>query len=234
MKTLKLKTHTQFGDLCICYGFIKEFAKHYDRVYVFTKMDKMHQKNVRRVYLSIPNVVISPLMVAFDKEIVCDAKWYSKTKPYYADPTLEVEDEDLIFDRHWYKLAGVPFEKKWDFYFKRDEAKEKELFYDVLGLRDNESFVFLQDDDTRNFVIDKSYIDKRVRLIESSKLLGHSILDMMMLVERAKEVHVINSSFLSLIDLMGIQHGNLNYHKYTRPCAVEQPMLRLRWKVINK
>ena len=27
---MKLFTHTRMGDLCICYGFLKEFSKQYE------------------------------------------------------------------------------------------------------------------------------------------------------------------------------------------------------------
>jgi len=234
MSTLYLKTHTQFADHCMCYGFVKEFSKEYEKIFMLTKKDPFHIGNIKRIFSSIHNVIVSPDINFFNKEIICDKNWYASTDKWYKNPMLPLLDESLIFDRFWYKLANVSFNLKWDnFYFERDKKREEELFYDILKLRDGEEYIFLQDDATRNFIIDRKHIDPNIKLIESSKLLQHSILDMLMLVERAKEVHVINSSFLSFIDLMNLDHNNLFYHKYTRNVPVEQPALKLKWNIIE-
>lgn len=232
---LYLRTHTQFGDHIICYGFVKEFSKNFDKIFLYTKQGEQHINNIKRVYESIPNVILSPDLDInkFNVVIGCNKEWYDTTNKWFRNPNLPLHNKDLVFDRLWYSLAGVVFRYKWDnFYFKRNIEKEKEVYYDVLGLKDNEEFIFLQDDSQRNFNIDKSLINADFKIIESFKHQEISLLDSLYIIEKAKEVHVINSGLLSFIDLMKINHKNLYYHRYTRPFPVEQVTLRLNWKIL--
>jgi hypothetical protein len=102
-----------------------------------------------------------------------------------------------------------------------------------LGLKDNEEFIFLHDDPSRNYNIKRKYIDSNVKLIELNKLQYINILDTLYIVEKAKEVHVFNTGFLEFIDQMNIKHDNLCYHRYIRPMPFEQPILRLNWNIID-
>ena len=234
MNNLNLYTHTQFGDHCVCFGLVKELAKEHERITLYTKPNNEHFLKIKQLYSSIPNVIVSPAISHFDLRIECDKAWYEKTDKWYKHSTEPLLDQNLIFDRYWYNLANVPFEKKWDnFYFERDMNKEKNIFYNQLKLTDNDKYIFMQDDASRNFVINREYLPKNIRIIESSSLLDINILDMLYIVEKALEVHVNNSSFLTFIDLMNIKRDKLFYHKYTRNVCVEQPGLRLNWQIIE-
>jgi len=235
MTNINIKTHTQFADHCICYGFIKEIAKSYDKVFLYTKPDRMHTKNIQRVFKSIENVVITNLSTTFDLKIECGKDWYKKAQPYYDDPYKILEDESFIFDRYFYKLANVPYEKKWEnFYFERNLDREKEVFYDILKLTDDSDFIFVHEDVSRNFKIKEHYIDQSKTIIRPSEYLDISVLDFLYTIEKASEVHVINSVFRTFIDLMHIKHNKLYYHKYTRDAWSEQPGCKLNWKILDE
>jgi hypothetical protein len=224
---LYLNTHTQFGDHCICYGLVKQLAKDYATVYLFTKPEpEYHVENVRRLYKSIKNVII----------LIDDPKGYDKVLHIGWGKYFELvsQGKAIPFDRYFYEQAEVPFEKKWDnFFFKRDMAKEMVAYYKTLGLKQGEKYIFLQEDQTRGYEINRKYIPKNIKIIESANITNVSILDLLTVIERAEEIHVINSSFLNFIDLVGIKHDNLYYHKYTRPKDFEQPALRLNWTILK-
>jgi hypothetical protein len=234
MSNLYLYTHNQLGDHFVCYGFVKELSSRYEKIFLYTKPDQNHVKSVKRLYSNIPNVVVSPNIVMFNMRVECNSSWYTLTSKWYKNPLDQDVDESLIFDRHWYNQVNVPFSKKWDnFKFERDIEKEKHIFYEVLKLKDDEPFIFLHEDPSRNFIINREHIKSDIKIIEASKLLDIEVFDLLYTIEKSLEVHVINSVFLTYIDLMGLNHSNLNYHKYTRNTAVEQPGLRLNWKILN-
>lgn len=237
MKNLYLYTHTQFGDHCICYGLVKELSKKYYRVFLFTKKAfknkdgswntrNIHIENVKRLYSTIKNViVITDNPKDYDNVMVIGwDKFFNDVK----------SGKPVVFDKYFYEQANIPFNLKWDnFYIKRDLEKEKDIFYNILKLKDNEPFIFLQEDSTRKYIIDRKYANTNIKVLETSKMLDVSIMDLTYTIEKANEVHVINSSFLNFIDLAGIKNTNLFYHKYTRPKPYEQPSLRLPWKIIE-
>jgi hypothetical protein len=242
--TVNIYTHEGMGDHLISYGAIKEFAKLYDKVFVRTfNPGTLHFDNVKRLYSSIKNVeVISSEEAKKWNSYIAFATtqwWFDQVKPWYENPRLPYTlTENMIFDRFWYGVANLSLNLKWDnFYLERDLEKEKNIFYNILNLNNNESFIFLHEnpcDKNYDKTIKRKYINSNLRLINMANYLNISILDMAYTIERAKEIHVINSSFLTFIDLMQIKHNGLYYHKYMRPNPVEQPTLRLNWKIIDE
>jgi len=242
MTSVNVHTHHRMGDHLICYGGIKEIAKRYDQIVVRT-LD-LYLFNVTRLYSSIPNVKVIPLRPdqwTNDGILFCCTNWwFDQVKDWYNPETRSKPytlGEQMIFDRFWYHIADLPFNLKWDnFYLERDIDTEKNIFYEILGLKDGEEFIFLHDDPynkDEDRTIKRNYINKNIRLIDIEKYKDISILDTTYLIERAKEIHVINSAFLTFIDLMQIKHKALFYHKYTRSNPVEQVALKLNWHIIE-
>jgi len=239
---MKLLTHNRIGDLCICYGFIKEFSLQYDDILLYIDLNICKYSNIERLFSSIPNIHFTEERFndnEYDK-LISSNWWFQQVYPWYENPKNPTPfpfGEDMIFDRFWYKLAEVPFNKKWDnFYLKRNIDKEKEIYYDVLGLKDNEEYIFLHDDPynkDEDRTIQRKYINPNIKLIDIGQYPEISLLDTTYLIEKSKEVHVINSSFRTFIDLMNIKHNNLNYHKYARSNPAEQAAVRLKWNEIS-
>ncbi len=244
MNSINVHTHHRMGDHLICYGGIKEIAKKYDEVNV--RAFSIYLENIQRLYSSIPNVKVIPVENSFwDNSgiLFCSTNWwFDQVKQWYdyenrPDISTYSLGEIMIFDRFWYHIAELPFNLKWDnFYLERDISKEQTIFYDMLGLKDGEKYIFLHEDPyikDEDRTINRHYIDPNIKIINIEKYQNINILDTTYLIERAFEIHVINSSFLTFIDLMQIKHNALNYHRYTRPNPVEQVALRLKWNIIE-
>jgi hypothetical protein len=228
MNDLYLCTHYGFGDYVICYGLIKELSKKYNNIILFARPHRsdLHIDNIKRLYNSIRNVRINTNNPILYKNVMY-LGW---------DKFAEVikEDTSISFAKYFYDQAGVPLNLLWDnFYFERDLKREKEIYYDRLGLKDNEEYVFLHDDPVRTFIINRKYINQDIRIIHLVELEDISILDTLYLIEKSKEVHMITTGLVAFADQMNIKHDNLNLHKYVRPMQYEQPILRLNWNIIE-
>jgi hypothetical protein len=238
-------SYHKFGDHCITYGILREFAKHHEHIqYYCDEKDANTCQTNKRLFASLKNVEMmeetyyKPKHHA-DFHIANTGVWFAAVDPWDKNPRLPTPDwftRDWIFDRQWYYNADVPYYKKWDnFYFERDSKKEKEVYYDIFGLKDKQEFIFTQQDISRQFLIDKKYIDDRYKVIEFSAYPEANVLDVLYTVEKAKEVHTYNTGLRSFIDLMNIKHDNLYYHRYARNgSAFEQVGMRLNWKKITK
>jgi len=225
MKDLYICTHYGFGDYVICYGMIRELAKRYDSVILFAipHRSPLHVDNICRLYESIPNVYITTDKPENYKDVLY-VGW---------DKFLEhiKTDQQTSFVKFFYDQVDVPINLLWDnFYFERDTEKEKEIYYDKLGLKDGEEYIFLHDDPIRGFVINRQFNEKIIHLVDLEDI---SILDILYVVEKSKEVHSFTSGLVPFIDLMNIQHSSLNLHEYIRPMPYDQPILRLNWNIIN-
>jgi hypothetical protein len=67
-----------------------------------------------------------------------------------------------------------------------------------------------------------------IHLVEHEDI---SILDILYVVEKSKEVHTFTTGLVPFIDQMNIKHNNLNLHKYVRPLPYDQPILKLNWNI---
>ena len=218
---MKICTHYGFGDYVICYGLIKELSKS-DNITLFVRphQSKLHIDNIIRLYASIENVHIN----TNDPKLYSDVIYLGWDELFKA---VEAGYEKTATE-YFYDQAGVPLNLLWDnFYFGRDIEKEK-LIYSSL-IKENEEYIFIHDDPTRGFAIRNIPTD--LKIIRLMDLADVSILDCLYLVEKAREVHVSNTGLVSFIDQMGITHDNLNYHRYVRPLAFEQPILKLKWNI---
>ena len=228
MNSLYLCTHYGFGDYVICYGLVKELAKKHDNVILFARPHRsnLHIDNIKRLYSSIENVQICLDEPALYSNVLY-LGWEELAK-------ARRRNRNVSFPKFFYDQVNVPLNLMWDnFYFKRDKRREFEVYYDRLGLKDNEEYIFLHDDPIRGFLINKKYINIDFRVIHLVELEDVSILDTLYLVEKSKEVHAITTGLVSFIDQMNIKHDNLNLHRYVRPGLSDQPILKLKWNIWN-
>ena len=111
-----------------------------------------------------------------------------------------------------YAIQGFDY-REWrdNFKFERLSQKEDELYYDVLGLRDDERYVFwnnLCSVDTRvSDVIPPPSFEERV--VKLQYVDGFTLFDWCKVMEKATKVHVINTSINYIIDML-----DTNYEEY--------------------
>ena len=236
--TLYIYSQTQIGDHILCYSIIKFYSKKYNKIVLLVRdLGSRHMSNLRRLFFSLPNVSFIPF---YDHNSTLLFIKANSNKNF-----LIFGHEDFVtalklgtakpFDQHFYETAKVPFNDKWDeFYFERDLEKEKEVYYNRLKLKDDDEFIFIHQDPAREYFIDKKYIDNNVKCIRLEDLQDVCLFDLFYTLERAKEIHEINSSMLTLIDIMQLKvKGKLFYHKYVRGSFHEQPKLKLNWQIIE-
>lgn len=139
---------------------------------------------------------------------------------------------NLRFDQMFYHIANISYEKKYtDFYINRDLESEN-IFASRLGLP--EKYIFIHDDPSRgyNILTDKIKSESYKVKISDIKDFTTNIFDYISVIERAEEIHCIDSCLLSLIDIMNL-NPNIFYHRYSRFYDnFSPPNLIRNWKII--
>ena len=225
---MNLCIHYGFGDYVVCYGMIKELAKNHQHINLFVRNHRstLHIENIIRLFSSIHNVTVT-----LDKP-----EWYKDTVyvGYEEFNKALNENPNIQAQEYFYNKVGLPLNLLWDnWYFKRDSKKEKEAYYDKIGLKDGEVYIVLHDDPERSFAIREGHIDRSVRVIHLMDYQDVSILDTLYLIEKCRELHTFNTGLVPFVDQMKIQHDSLNYHKYLKPLFFEQPLFKMKWNIIN-
>ena len=99
----------------------------------------------------------------------------------------------------FYDQVSISYEvRKSYFYVKEDPEEERKLLKKLNP--ENLPFAFVHDDKDRGFILDKSHIqNKDLHIIENDT--SENIFHFISILEEAEEVHCMESSFKTLVDI---------------------------------
>ena len=105
----------------------------------------------------------------------------------------------------------------WSNYLKinRNFEKENKLYYDVLGLKDDEEYVFVNTMYGVNQYIPKaknSIVNKNLKIIELNFIGGFTLFDWCKVIENAAEIHTADTSINYLIEVLNLKSKILKLH----------------------
>jgi len=230
MSSVYIYHHLGLGDHIIANGIVRTIAKKYNKTFLFSKPRNF--PNVSFMYRDLPNLKI----MSMDDFAVQSFMTISPDNNYVIAghapfwKILRSPNNKKKIDEIFYELAEVPLENKWsEFFIKRDTEREQEVFK-KLGLKEGDKFAFVHDDFQR----------KITRNIPSLKIIkpdnkDFSIFDFLYTIEKAEEIHCINSSFFCLIDCIGIKKEKMYLHQYVRKDINEEatPILGSNWQILK-
>lgn len=229
--------HMGMGDFILCNGIVRTYLEKYDLLYLFVKPPYLD--NIKFMYRDVKNIkflhmtdtetrqfIRTNLMHKY-KIVGVRPEWFAKLN----SGGFETFDEGFYID------AKVPFENKWNkFYLERDLDSEKNTFYNIIGLKEDEEYIFVHDDIKRDRIFKSKYIDKGLKIIRPADFKESGFFDFIYTIEKAEEVHVHNSSFAALIDTMQIRNDNIYFHNYCRQdMHIKNPnaKLKLNWTFLK-
>jgi len=205
--------HQGMGDQIICNAIVRNICKKfYDRrVVVFCSLRDI--RSMQFMYRDIGNI---ELVAAPHDHCIHEMLDHrdEEDKVYIGHHHIA---EGLVlgkaFDESFYAQVGMRFERRWtDFKVVRDIQAERDLLkrLDVKPGR----YIFLHDDPSRKLVIDRNHIiDKSLPVILPTDVRTDVIFDYLALLEGAKEIHCIDSSFRLLVDSIFSERPGLFFHK---------------------
>ena len=178
----------------------------FSKIFLFCKNDNFD--SVSFMYSDLKNFEI--VKVKNDKEV---NKYLKKQNDFNLQKIgFELRDlKNKYFDQDFYNIVGIDFEKRWeDFKVFRDYKRERNLF-NHLEIKPLE-YVFLHDDSERKFIINEKYItNKKIKIIKP--FITKTIFDWCTVLENAKEIHCIDSSFRLLADSLKLNTDQLFFHQ---------------------
>jgi len=228
-------THLGLGDNLTCHGLVREIHKKHSQSYVYCKLKYFY--SVDFMYRDLPNLTVFPMEEIGAENFV---KMHN-IKNYYKIGHENMAQAETA-EKAFYKQAGVDFNKKWDsFFIQRNDERENKL-YSSFDFKEND-YAFVHDDLSRNSnytgqkqAIDITKIsDPNLKVFRPKMEYTNNIFDYLKIIENAKEIHVMESSFMFLIDLAFKKIDKPLYlHRYSRGTpAWELPTNKLNWRVLE-
>lgn len=219
--------HLGLGDHIICNGLVRHFAEA-DQV---TLLCKYHNaKNIKFMYRDHPNITVYDILNDEEANQFCNIQTQNNIdvlrigfavggKRYY----------DCLWDENFYKNAYIDFDLSWSKFVVVPDEKESLQTYKKLNPT-NEDYIFIHSTDSTNTDrIDYSIIDSRIKVIKTDSSI--SFFDYYGIIQNAKEIHCIDSSFKHLVDRIPTT-GKLFYHKLKHPKPYDLYNSKKEWYIV--
>ena len=228
MKEIYIYPHMQMGDQIIINGLVRNLIKKYEKINFIVKYRNL--ESVKWMYRDLEKMTF--LVVQKEKQVDNYIKNNNITNCIKIGH--EYRDKNINFDQAFYKQFNIDFNKKWDdFYVQRDLNKEKS-FFDRFSLKENNYVVMHEDPYNPRgcYIINRRLLPKNIDIFYITRNLTDNIFDYCYTIENAKEIHIIESSFLFLIDVINTK-GKLYDHKYARSYPIDEtPTLKKDWNIL--
>ena len=195
--------HLGLGDHFDCNGMVRHIQEKsgYNQVSIFSKDNYYDMVD----YMYRDNTKIKVVKIDKNKEYEEVAKTIRGCDPdkndflvvghHNYDHTAKGKNCWEIF----YDQINIPYSvRKSFFHLERDRDAEEKLLQKLNPK--NLPFAFVHDDKDRGFVLDKSHIEnKDLHIIENDT--SENIFHFIGILEKAEEVHCMESSFKTLVDI---------------------------------
>lgn len=216
--------HLGLGDHILCNGLVREMVKKYDSINLFCKTSNL--TSVSSMYHDLQDR-LTFIAVKGDPDV------YDITNQLPSGEVINIghrgnpwnERCDESFDVQFYKQAGLSINKKYNSFFIDRTGLPQ------IPVPDGE-YIFVHEDKPRGYSIDWTKLPdgKSISAIKGD----YPIFAYLPIIEKATEIHVIDSAFLCLIDCMLVR-GKKFLHKYARPTSTfETVSVTSDWKIYNE
>jgi hypothetical protein len=217
--------HLGLGDHIICNGLVREICNNSKNSFLLPAK-KQNFQTVEFMFRDLKNLTV--VSINGDE---CIASLSHERNCKVLTIGHQFLNYNKKFDQSFYDQLSINFNKRWSsFFVMRDYEREAEL-YDRSNTKDN--FIFVHDDHDRGMSVDAKYLQDK-NIIKSDRKKTNIIFDYLSILENAKEIHCIESSFLFLVDSFNFK-GKLFNHRYARQYPENNtPTLRNEWNILNK
>lgn len=221
--------HLGLGDHIVCNGLVRELSKQFEHTVMLVKEHNFHSVKAMFSDLKMDYVV--------GKDDTALSQFITEYKP---NPLYKIGHDKIDlsknFDRSFYEESGIDFEKRWSsWHIPRNldnENKVSEYLKEQHNVIDN-NYIFIHDDE--RFPINMNLVEnsEKYPIIRPIKGLTPSVFDYLILMENAKKIHCIASTFMFIIDSIDTC-DNIYVHRYMRggPSWCE-PTLKKNWGVFK-
>jgi hypothetical protein len=224
MNDIVLHTHLGLGDMFICNGLIRKFVAQttYNRYYVVCK--KHYMPSVEQMYSDNDKIIVVPIEGRNEYQEVINLRINA--------PVLRIGHEhlrqDIHFDQAFYEQLGFKLSDKYtESKVARNTENEDKCYDEHVPV--GEEYIFVHDESSVGTFDLSLPSDYKVVKPTSRKF---SLPSYLKVIENAKEVHCIDSSFFHMIDIT-LNRDNLYYHNSKVNIEKMRPTLREGWTIIN-
>ncbi|HVT75248.1 MAG TPA: hypothetical protein VHD69_02450 [Candidatus Paceibacterota bacterium] len=223
------------GDHFMCHGIVRDYAARYAKVGLFCLPH--NYASTAFMYRDLPNVAIlkgdEKVARAYIAENAGPGREYGESMIIGFD-RLD-KNSGVHLQKQFYTMAGVGLDKTWSaFHVERDRAVER-AFSEKNAPK--KPYAFLHEDTSRGYAIKRHLVNRDLEVFVPDPSKAATVFDYTEIIEKAAEIHVIDSSFMFMIDCLPYRNPDqkLFVHRYARENNEWQlPILKKDWTIIGE
>lgn len=214
--------HLGLGDHFICNGLVNFLCLKYNFSELHLVTKKHNEASVNDLYSS--NSTIKTLI--FDPNEIDEDIFSTRISNVTGIPLLKITSSmNSYFDRHFYESIGLNFDLRWKYFtLPKDQSKSQAFFEKKCPSK--EYCLVSNSSSVGEFALN---INTYLNIIKVERL-TESLLDWIVIIMNAKEIHAIDSSFIHLADSLILTGKALFYHEVNRGSKF---YLKNNWTRIN-
>lgn len=217
--------HLGLGDHIICQGMVNILYSSYEKFYIPVKHGNV--TSVQYMCKNLKGVEILPCDGDEEAKRLCVIHTQQKKTDLLVAGHHNSNYWEMVgnFDERFYQQLGIDFDEAWNWHPKAPEEPNQ----DVLDLIPEVDFCFIHDDPSRGFNIDVRTDLIGLPMVRNT-VKGKTIFDYIPLLERATEIHCMDSSFAIMIDRLPKLKAKKYIHRHVRGSSY--PNYRSGWEII--
>lgn len=220
--TLLIHHHLGLGDHLDCNGMVRWIRKHgwatlhYDQIGVFSKDN--YYDMIEYMYRDDPGITV--FKISRDDEYgdvqkIADslenAEIIRVGHEHYPGKHAELSQQKNCWE-FFYEQLNMPYEVRSKFFHVERDYTEERRVYDKLNPKDKD-FIFIHEDPARGFTLNRDhFLNKNLMTVEND--ITENIFHFINLIQAANEIHCMESSFKTLVDLYALPSQKLFYHDF--------------------
>ncbi len=207
---LLIHHHLGLGDHLVCNALVRHHSAGRRHVGLFCKHHNL--SSVAFMYRDLQQIEL--LAVHDDR----DAMGMLAAVPDSARLRIGFEKLDSRnFIESFYRQAGLDWRRRYtDFHVERDAAREEACYRRLVGHK--APYLFLHDDPSRGFGVDLRRLPASLPVVRPEG--ADTIFDYATVIERAAEIHCIDSAFANLVEsLPKLSADRIVLHGYAKPTS---------------
>lgn len=202
-KTIFVHHHLGLGDHVVCNGMVRFLLQSFCGYKIRVVVKNKFVGSVAQMYRDEKNIELQP--------VETDADFYRLPMEWKKVKLIRAGFEKsrrIDWAVSLYDSVGISFKERWDsFYYERNKKDEEKL---VQKLNPPEHFILAHNVSSIGKFDLK--IDAKLPIIYVSPVDGFRVFSWLGMVERAQEVHCIDSSFAHIVESFVGINQNLNFH----------------------
>jgi len=210
MSDLLLYHHLGLGDHIDCNGMVRYFAELYPDQKIHLPAKSNYYSMIDYMFRDSDQIIVHEIDKNKERDEV--RVLYESLQPttffvvghqfYPQNPSPEKNCWE-----YFYEQFNIDYDVKYDYFFVERDIEEESRVFTKLN-PDQEDYIFVHDDKSRGFEIEG---EGNIKVIRND--ISENIFHFPMILENAKEIHVMESSFKSMVEHFPV-NGKLYFHDF--------------------